>query len=94
MPREATAYLCAFKCGRHATLNRKAVETHERTCARNPGARTCKTCKHNEVERAEQPEFDGAVMVYPGKPGSYGCAIEMKPPHVVMVSQCPQWEVA
>ena len=91
MPREVKAYLCAFKCGRHATMQRKTIERHEAICWLNPEARACKTCAHHLVERGDDPEFDRGVMVYPGAPGSDTCELEMRPDGVI-VSNCPQWE--
>jgi hypothetical protein len=91
MPREVVAYCCEFKCGRHATLNRKAVLSHEKTCAKNPARRACKTCAHQKVIKGEPAELDRDVMVYPGIPGGYECSVGLLGHRHAMVFDCPSW---
>ena len=50
MPREVKAYTCIWKCGRRSSTNRGRVVEHERTCFRNPGRMSCKTCEHESSD--------------------------------------------
>lgn len=61
MPRKVTAYACEFRCGRRVTTSRKGMELHEERCWSNPVRRTCKTCRHESIERGCLPEegWDG-----------------------------------
>lgn len=88
MPREVTAYLCAYRCGGRACLKAKTVAAHEARCTKNPARRACKTCAHNTVERADPPDYSKG---YPGAPGCFGCEIDALPSGVVMALDCAHW---
>ncbi len=61
MPVETTKYLCQFKCGKKCVSNKKAMETHESTCWKNPSVKSCSTCKHEiyEHDGCDHPELAG-----------------------------------
>jgi len=85
MPKEVKAYSCSFGCGRRVQMNRKAVEKHEETCAKNPARRACKICKHKRY--GDLPaDMPGAVVYEPI------CAVKALPYGHLLRFDCPQWE--
>lgn len=85
MPKEVKAYSCAYGCGRRVATSRKTIETHEKTCAKNPDRRACKICKHKQV--ADLPgDLPNSVQMEPL------CALGKLPYGLLMRYDCTHWE--
>lgn len=84
MPKEVKAYACGHGCGRRVQTDRKAVEKHEKTCAKNPERRACKTCKHKRTRFLPSDVADRLES-------EPICAIQKMPYGVLMHYDCEHW---
>ena len=83
MPKKVVAYRCEFSGCRYRTLlDRKAIERHEKHCFINPARKSCRTCRHDHLER-DEPET--------GSPGGNWCDLNAVPPSKNMVVNCALW---
>lgn len=84
MPKEVKAFACSFGCGRKVLTSRKAMESHEQTCAMNPDRRACKICKNRTIEylALDTPGHYQTV---------YGCTEGAVPYGATMHFNCDHW---
>jgi hypothetical protein len=79
VPRQVTAYLCAFKCGRRSVVNIKAMAEHEKRCSLNPERRSCKACEHNV---RDEDGIACAIDAFPPEQAAEGWKLAY---------DCPSW---
>lgn len=89
MPKTVKAYSCGFGCGRNVTTKKSTIIKHEKFCKKNPGVRTCPTCKFEEYTSGDRH------IPYEYQTGEYQgwlCKIDKLPENKMMVINCNFWE--
>ena len=79
MPREITAWACAFRCGGRINSSRAAIVRHEATCASNPARKACRTCEHQGQEGYGDP---------------WVCDLDKVPEGRTLAVDCEWWALA